>query len=220
MRIDEYGLAVMEHVEWPGSIGDAAAETSRLMILGHDFQDEMSGWIRLQSLITATGYLRHPTAPEGWRQSDFSNDQFLPLMMAWDLCDAPVARPRDKGFKIFGTKTLLSPLNFCLVRKWFTAINILNMIQGWIFLIPYRWSDDDRLKGKLWKFERSEGSSADYLNFVISYIYLKKCNKWARLNADPKKCLEKIESYYRNEPNSEFVVSLYRKHLGLEKVTP
>lgn len=219
MKFDDLGLMIMEHVAHPGSIGDSCAETARHQILVLAARGELLVETPLRKFITESGYLRHPTSP--WREDDFSNDQALPLLMAFDLSgltsDAERMRSRSR-FRIFGSKAIMSAGMFALVHRWFWILNLVNVIQGLLFMIPWRWSDDDRLKGKIWKFERSQGSSADWLNFAITFIYLRLMAKRATMIQPRHRILAKVKDYYRVEPNPEWISGLYDEALRKTQV--
>lgn len=184
MKFDEIGCMVMEQCEWPGSVGDSCAETFRYAILSQSQARTVSRF------VTEKGYLRHPSLagkPE-WDEADFSNDQLLPFMLATGITNV--------GFPfIKGTRTLLSL--GCLLIKWrmYRALNLINIIQGW--LLPGPESDE----------------SADYLNFAIIYIWLKQRGRWATMSVSPDLVMAKVRSYYKPEPNSQWAVDLYAKNL-------
>lgn len=176
----EAGMIIMQQTAWPGSIGDSCAETSRAIVLDKD-------GLSTAAFSTEKGYLRHPSAPEGWRESDMSNDQLLPLM----LVDASV-KPGWPFIK--GTRTLLSLGSMLIQWQQWKLLNLINIVQGW--LLP--GSDKDE--------------SADYLNYVIIYIWLRDNGHWATLNIPVDTVLKKVEDYYRPEPNA-WVVDLYKQKL-------
>lgn len=222
MKYDRFTALVREKDLPPehqkANLGDSCAETCRAIVLGAD----KGGW---GNFITSKGYIRHPDlANEGpaWDERDFSNDQFLPLLMVM-LMDKfysqvfDITQNKNKT-KIYGTNTILSAGCWALLRKQFWLLNLVNIVQGWIFSIPYRWSDSEEAKKKFWRVERSEGESADYLNYIVTYVFLKKMGKWATLNRPKEECLQKVKAYYLLghdfEPNSEWIVDLYEKALN------
>jgi hypothetical protein len=95
MIIDEYGLIRTEHDTMPGAIGDSCAESARYYLLKKGLYqmtkaEEVNFARAFRHLRTDQGYLRHPLAPEGWRESDFVTDQalhfispFKPAMRSW-----------------------------------------------------------------------------------------------------------------------------------------
>ena len=90
MRIDEFRSVVRERDGYPGDIGDSCADTARLFVL-----DPMALFyepaLNLDVFWTPRGYVRHPLAPErddngeSWREDDFSSDQALPLLLAYEV---------------------------------------------------------------------------------------------------------------------------------------
>lgn len=176
------GAMVMEQCEWPGSVGDSCAETFRYGIL--------SGESMNVTPFIGEGFLRHPSlkGKEGWDEADFSNDQLLPMMLATGMTDV--------GFPfIKGTSTLLS-LGCILIKfKMFRALNLINIVQGWLLPGP------------------NKDESADYLNFAIIYIWLKRTGRWATLSVSPDLVMAKVRSYYKPEPNSDWIVDLFAKAL-------
>ncbi len=116
------------------------------------------------------------------------------------------------GLRLPGTKTITAPGVYAVARGWFRLAALINRAQGLLFNIPYRWSDDDRLKGKIFKFERSEGSSADWLNYAVTGVALKSMGHYAIIHST-ETIMKKVESYYAVEPNSKWFVDMYRKAL-------
>jgi uncharacterized protein YutD len=74
---------------------------------------------------------------------------------------------------------------------------------------PYRWSDDGRLDGKLWKFVRSDGHTADYLNFACTYVALKHMGIRSSLLHERIDVIKKISDYYRPQEGFAWVVADY-----------
>jgi len=216
MKYDDYGCLIREKYSdsdgvrfYVGNRGDSCAESSRAVILGDD---------RPNTLCFADniGYLRHPILRDvdGWNHADFSNDQFLPLIMAFILRNGEAPRP---SLFIRGTKTVVSIGVMALMLKQYWLLNIANIIQGWLFNLKWRWFDSDALKGKLWKFERSDGQVQDWLNYICTYVLLKRLGKWATLNQPKERCMAAVRKYYLEgpdaEPNAEWIVDLYEKNL-------
>lgn len=199
------------------NVGDSCADTCRALVLGA----KKGAWA---NFITHKGYIRHPSLSEEgpkWDERDFSNDQFLPLLMVM-LLDPFYSQifditQKNNILKIHGTETFLSVGCWALLRKQFWLLNVANIIQGWIFRFSYRWSDSEEAKKKIWRFEKSENESADYLNFIVIYVFLKRMGKWATLNRPKEECLQKVREYFilneKPEPNSEWVVELFERAL-------
>lgn len=202
MKYDRYRCLVRE--KYPeghiANLGDSCAETSRAEILGDNRADTF--WC-----ITSNGWLRHPSLAniDGWNQADFSNDQFLPFIMAWQLRGVSP----DPSLRILGTKTFVSIGVLALMLKQYWLLNLVNIIQGWLFNLKWRIGDN-------FKIERSEGQVQDWLNYAITYIFLKKIGKKATLNQPVEKVMAAIRKYYLEgpdaEPNSQWIVNLYEKN--------
>jgi hypothetical protein len=198
------GMIEMEKDGWPGSVGDSMAETSRLDILAPKFATNLAAF------QTAGGFLRHPTLlgyvgehGDSWGIDDTSSDQLLPFVLALNLSAS--------WFKIPGTKTICSPGLFFAVRGMWRSFAWTVRAQNLIFALPYRWSDS-----KKW-FEKSSGSSADYLNYFVSIVFLRRMGIWI----DPRpETEEKIRSYYASEPNSAWLLDEYRKHFWIQIPKP
>lgn len=218
MKRDRFSTLIREKHQPPDHIanrGDSCADTCRAIVLGEP--DLSWGWF-----VVEQGYLRHPELQGivSWNEADFSNDQFLPLLMVLLLNDPTmfsIVQSENKT-KIRGTNTILSAGCWALLRKQFWLLNLINIVQGWILKLPYRWSDNEQMKGKFFKFEKTHGESADYLNYIVIYVFLKRMKKWATLNRPVDECLSKVEDYCLNgndfEPNSQWIVDLYRKALS------
>jgi len=86
-------------------------------------------------------------------------------------------------------------------------LNFVNFIQSLIFKIPFRWSDSKK------RFELSKDSSADYLNYIVTCVYLKKRGKRPIITVSKKVLLDKVKEYLAKEPNSWWMVNLYEQAL-------
>ena len=204
MKYDELGCLIREAEEFPASYGDSCAETCRALVLGAKRGD----W---NEFVTRKGYVRHPllTNLEGWNEEDFSNDQLAPLLMAIKLDGWSFFR-RDSGRHIAGTNTLLNPATWALTRGHYRLLSLFNLFQGLLLSLPYRWQD----KGG---FVSTEGESADWLNYVVTYVFLKRSGRWVTLLHSKERCLEKVRHYYQGgtdaEPNSDWLLKLYEEAL-------
>jgi hypothetical protein len=205
VKIDEYGCLIMEHVDWPGSIGDSAAESGRYehlkMLLG-----DYVNICNLEKFVTPEGYVRHPTAPDGWREGDFSTDQALGLYLAWRrganyTRTAQMERRIKRNWYRTGNNDIVSPGFFAELMDSQVLRTTFLLIQLLLFMLPYRWNDETK------SLERMEGSSADYLNFIHCLAY---APKFIRKLVNKETLTQKVKHYYRNEPNA-FVVDLYVK---------
>jgi hypothetical protein len=186
------GMIEMEQCAWPGSVGDSMAETSRYAILTGAKLDQWK--------FRALGcYCRHQSvqALPGWDVSDTSNDQLLPFILATGITGA--------WNKIPCTKTIVSPGVYFAIRGMWKAFALTVKAQNLIFALPYRWSDS-----KKW-FEKTVGSSADYLNYFVSIVFLRRMG----IVVEPRpETMDKIKSYYEKEPNSSWLIEEYIKHLS------
>lgn len=199
MYRDSLNLMVSETSPYPGSIGDSCANTARSQVLNP------KQTTCLQSFFTDTGCVRHPTAPDGWRESDFSGDQLLPLYLASD--DETKLRLRKRFPTRSGNGNFLAPVVWSAMRELHLLTNFFLFLQALLFMLPYRWSDHEGLK---WyqRLEKTEGSSADYLNWFIVCVYLKRMNK-LYFNIDIDEVSHKVFDYYANEPNNVEVLQDY-----------
>jgi len=202
MKIDKYGCIVMEQNPEgdPGNLGDSCAETGRYQHLCRQL-GETDFTIYLGRFITDAGILRHPDSP--WREDDTSSDQVLPLYLGGtDLTKARVKIILQRAGYRTGNGDFINPKLFALIKDNTFLLNISLAAQAAIFKLPYRWNDE-----KKW-FESTEGSSADYLNFIHAALY---ASSWVRRLVSKEKLIERVQHYYRVEPNSAWVVDLYKR---------
>lgn len=209
---DELGLLKMEASGYPPNIGDSCAETSRwLHLLELLHKDDNVNPDILYKFMTDKGFVRHPNAPErdtngdSWREDDFTSDQGLPLYLAaksYDLTSLEnnIKTTIKSNYFRTGNGDFVNPIFFAVLinSKW--LLNIVLFFQILVFKFPFRWSDSKK------QFERSEGSSADYLNFIHALFY---SSKWVRKFVNPEKLLKKVIDYYKDEPNSKWIMDLY-----------
>lgn len=184
----------------PGALGDSCAETARYAILkGHP----VGVWSDFRTNI---GYLRHPDSI--WREDDTSSDQLVPYLIVLDLQNEKdllqEARSRLKWTN--ANKHIASVGLMLLSRNWLTTLSIVNLIQGFIFKVPFRWNDGSR------SIERTEKTSADYLNWFIIAVYLKRkkvpFSGLAKKVVTKEKLLERVNNYYSN-PDAAWIVQAY-----------
>lgn len=218
MFIDDHGAINMEQVPYPGSIGDSCAETCRYYLLsGLNFEQLFKVY---EAFVTRRGYLRHPDAPIGWREEDFTSDQALPLYLLFVSFDMQQWRDeferrlRDAGWKT-GNGDYVNLLFISVIyrahgkQSWLTDLPILAQAAALRFL-PYRWNE---VTG--W-FERTEGSSCDWLNYFHVLNQSKRSSTWASRLAiwltPHAMIMEKVRSYYWVEPNSKDLVDAYERN--------
>lgn len=192
---------------WPSSVGDSCAETARAFVLGDPR-------IERDDLVTFIGphggYVRHPSLAElvGWDAADFTSDQALPLILGFDH-KMPALYWRTAPSK------LAAPGVMAAARNWWTLLGIINLIQAALFLIPYHYSDDERLSG-FNRIVRTDDQYADYLNWfvVVYFLHKKGYTKLVRAMTqlvDRFELLRRVRGYYAPEPNSEWIVALYER---------
>ncbi len=188
------GAMVLEQCEYPGNIGDSCAETSRFAIIGN------SGQISLVQFITEMGFIRHPDAPEDWRERDFSGDQAEPLALANSVIRETIRDRTKANSWRTGNGELITPRLYAILtgKRWLLAICIL--AQGLLFKLPWRWSDSRN------KFEITADSSADYLNYIVAAI---QAPRWSRCLTSAALLKQKVRDYYKPEPNSQWVIDAY-----------
>lgn len=210
MKFDEYGCLVMEKDGMPGDLGDSCAETCRYVILKGSAIYPVT--VTFSNFSTPLGFVRHPDAPNDWRENDFASDQCLPLLMATDLFDGvdfSIFSDRIKHTWATAPGKVASPGVMCVTCQWLHLFGFLLFIQFLIFKIPWRWSDDKRIKS-WWKLVSSDGESADWLNYYTSFVYLaSKGITWPQAFLDKTKAMTKVRSYYANQPDSDWVVTNY-----------
>lgn len=201
MIIDSYQCIQMEQTNWPGNIGDSAAETGRYahlrMLLGEYQLD-----VNLNAFTTILGYVRHPTSP--WREEDFSSDQATPLYLALQKYGNPEhdrmkRLVKNAGWKT-GNKTLITPGFWAILNDQTWLLDLTIVAQELIFALPYRWSDS-----KKW-FERTTDNSGDYMNFIHMSVH---AHKWVRWLVSKEVLKQKVREYYKPEVNNQWIVDLY-----------
>lgn len=209
MYIDNYKAIRMEQVAMPGAVGDSCSETARYahlkMLLGDYYMD-----VNLNIFVTPLGYIRHPEVPDDWKEKDFSEDQGKPLFLAFKRAGFPQVDEMKR--KIVGNSLWgrmgngdpISPGFKGILNDWGWLRDLTVIGQSLIFKLPYRWSDS-----KKW-FERSEGSSGDYLNHIHMAVY---SPQFVRRLVSKEILKQKVRDYYKPEPNSQWIIDLYDKVL-------
>lgn len=199
MRFDELGCLIRERYELghPANLGDSLAETTRYEILSGDRPS-------LGQFCTSIGFLRHPNSI--WREKDTSADQVLPLVLVRPTL------PTQFGSRILipGTSTVMSAGLWAAWHRHYKLLNIVNIVQGWVFNLSWRFADGG-------KVERSEGKVQDWLNYLFVYFWLRDNGHWATLNQSKERCIKAVRKYYLEgddiEPNSDWIVKLYKRKL-------
>jgi len=210
MRRDFNGLMISEECNWPGSVGDSCANTARSNIL--DYDGQYAPGANLSHFVTGKGFVRYDKLPADWMEDDFSDDQCLPLYMAATTAIRIAIRTRLPYFA--GNGTPHNPLTYAIIWGHHKLANICLILQLLTMLyVKYRWTDANGLK---WyqRIERSEGSSADWLNWFVTCVYLeRKGELWFK--PDVYKVANKVYDYYKNEPNNASVLADYQKGFDL-----
>lgn len=202
MYRDKDGLMISETSPWPGSSGDSCANTARSEVLRPTGQS-------MDKFFTDTGCVRHPDTP--WRESDFSGDQLIALFMAAN--GEQRGRLRQLFPKRAGDGNLHAPLTWAIMNNHFILANLFLLLQKLLFALPYRYSDADGLK---WyqRLQRMDEASADYLNFFVAAVYMKRCGV-LKINIDTEEVAHKVFHYYQNEPNNIEVLKDYEAGFNL-----
>lgn len=212
MKPDQLGALVRERypLGHPGNYGDSMAETARYALLtGAQAQIDA-----LNIFETELGYLRHPDVGGLWPESDTSNDQFVPWLMALEVhmpMFAERVRKENKGrLRLKGSNAYLQLGSLALIYKSDLLLLLVNLLQGLLLLLPWRIKDDGGI-------ERHEGQVQDYLNLVCIHVYLRKRGKYSYLPCKKAVALAAIKKYYLEGPDaetySEFIVQAYEDAL-------
>lgn len=186
--------------------GDSMANTSRCE---HLFQILKSSAIALDQFITYKGYVRHPSEhmPLDWRETDSPSDQCLPFYIAANTFkkDEMFARIKKAGWKT-GNGDLVSPIFFAVLKDSTWMLNLALVGQLAIFKLPIRWSDSKH------SLELSANSSADVLNWFHASCM---ASPWVRKLVSKDWIKEKITAYFKDEPNSSWLVELYKQAIDI-----
>lgn len=201
MKFDKYHTIEMEQCGAPGNTGDSMAETSRVAKISAIGPPP---WHRpdLMAFVTERGFIRHPDSP--WREDDMTSDQMVPFYLASRERFPNLKKLIESRLKAAGWRTgngdLISPVFWSILKRKRTMTVFCLWTQAKLFKFPWRWSDS-----KKW-FEKTEGSSGDYLNwFIIALLVPKEAKKYIKREV----LWQKIQDYYKPEPNCEWVLDLY-----------
>lgn len=217
MRLGTLNELISETSDFPGSIGDSAHNTARQVVMVHSLAetgkeavDRTNPYVAaLKAYRTPTGYVRHWDAPADWRETDTTTDMLLPLYLAYkkvlpSYAEEMKQRIKDAGWKS-GNGDFISPGFYGVLNGNQWMVNESLWIQSLFFKFPYRWSDS-----KKW-FEKSNGSSADYLNWVIMAA---ECGyPWTQNLIDKEKLHYEIGMYFGTEPNNGVVVAVWEAYI-------
>jgi hypothetical protein len=195
----------MEHVDYPGNIGDSCAETCRAIHLKNLLNEETA--LTDEQFVTYTGVIRHPTAPIDWRETDATTDQVLPLYLTSGLNKEHIRSIIKLNNWRTGNGDFVSPIFFCLLNNLYFLFNLCIIAQLLLFKLPWRWSDAYN------KFEPMKDSSADYLNFIHCVVYASPLVK-KFINKTVLKI--KIRDYYKKEPNVYWLIELYDRVIDIK----
>lgn len=217
MKLDS-DMAIVTDEPWPGNGGDSCANTAR-----HAIATAVLGAVLRVNLVqfrTDNGYVRHPKSPtcapvtcEDWTKT-FTSDQAIPLLMAYEVTGnswlAREMRWRVMWYTAPGKRSHLV-LTF-LARQELWLVVLAQLVQVLLFIIPIRWSDDNRLDGKFLKFVWSRGSTSDYLNFaaIAEYLWLSGftfSGKVLLMLGHLLKIEKKIEEHHKLKASENFFVA-------------
>ena len=216
MKLDGNGLIVLEQCSFPGSIGDSAAETSRMVtlqrLLGLPIQSDLA------LFVTDKGVLRYPTSP--WRENDTSGDQVAPLIAAGDQShqQAVINQIKANGYKT-GNGNLINPGFFANMQRangvwiqWPWDLAILG--EAFILALPFAWNPNASMINPLTWLVSSSNQTAPYLNWINALAFARQ-KKWtlpcwlATKIVSKKKALAAVKSYYSVEPKVQWLLDLY-----------
>lgn len=200
-KLDENGLIVFEQCAWPGSVGDSCAETCRMIVLTDSLVWPAYGF------LTSTGYVRHPSlsGKPAWGEDDFSSDQALALIMALHRLHHQSLYWTTAPGKISSIGVMAA------ARKMYRTLGVINLVQALLLrFVKYRWSDEHR------KIVPMGDSSADYLNFYVTCVFLRRRGHTLLsrlcLTLVPKsRVMQAVRDYYKPEPNSAWIVEAYER---------
>lgn len=205
MKIDQNKVLEMEHVSKPGAVGDSMAETGRLEHLDYLLRNNDRN-LDLSFFRTEKGYIRHTDIPEDWKETDSTSDQCLPWYLACinthnDLAKEMKQRIKRDRYRT-GNGDLINPMFFAILIENRFLLSLFVALQALLFKVIYRWNDEKN------KFEESEGSTCDYINWIHCAIYTYPIVR----NMVSKTILkEKVKSYYAIEPNCLWLIELYNR---------
>lgn len=215
MKLDQYNVLIIEQNGPPGDLGDSCAETGRYKVLSTFVGYFPYGtYLNLEAFLGRDdGFIRHPDVPESWKEKDFTSDQAINLIYAYDLRGPEnVSYAVSWNLRWFTAKynKISLPSVMAASRGMIRTLNWINAVQGLLFKLPVRWSD-----AKGW-FDKSHDSSADYLNWIVTAAYLAQKGLKPILNVRKDVLNEKILSYHANQQNTGGILDVYA--LAVEKL--
>ena len=221
MKVDVLGCVTMEKNGPPGDLGDSCAETGRLIVL--EPTTFKTHRLRLENFITDKGFIRHPNVPEDWKETDFTSDQALYLLLASYLVAPQVFETVADRIKFTDTTApdkIVSPDVFFATRKMWNMLAVCAVVQMAINMIPIRWSDAEDRTGfwKYWRFEWNNKSTVSYMTTFVIMTFLKRVSvTWPLWIFPREKYLAKAKAYYQQpdlkpeqrEPNTAWFTAFY-----------
>jgi hypothetical protein len=181
---------------------------------------------QIQFFVTDLGVLRYPTSP--WRESDTSDDQVSPLIAAVTLTNISLAvkvinQVVFAGWKI-GNGQLIHPTSYAQIKRaqgsWCQSLwDLAILSQALIMALPFAFSPNATINPSTW-FVSSAGQTADYLNFINALAFARTTDTFtiscwlATKIISLEKALAKVESYYKPEPNSQWLIDIYSAALA------
>lgn len=205
----------MEQCLAPGSLGDSCAETFRAYLLNLYTTAVFPFGVKIALINTKTpnGYLRHPFVPEGWREEDFTSDQFIPRMM-FDI-EGMWKFLKEHRFCTNSLKTKLAnpgvlAVNARARNKPSALFDLAILGQVLLWKLPFRWDDGKQ------SFEPNTQSSCDYLNWFCMIVQCEMhghtiVSELAKRLVKPATIKTKVLEYYAPEPNNLWILELYNK---------
>lgn len=213
----------------PGRLGDSCHNTARHLHLqqllvtlkskpaaasfGSILEWNGEAWIYVTSsevikiFITSKGYIRHPDVPDDWKESDTPNDLLIPLLIAlesynhWGAANQMRDRIKANGWRC-GNGDLVNPILFALIKRSKWLLNLALIGHAILSYQPIRWSDEHK------RLEWDTKASADFINWAHACWHIKSP---AFHLVSHKRFMEKIEGYFASEPNSLWIVEMYRE---------
>lgn len=207
MKFDSNNLLVSEIGTFPGTIGDACANTSRYVTLS------LSNKPNLALFVTISGVLRYPTSP--WGVNDTSSDQIAPLLNACSLtqpllANIIISQIKEQGYKTgngnYVTLGLLASIRRHEKKSFLWLSDLAILAQAISFYLPITFENG--------KFTKNTNTSnylnfADYIKYASQYGKMTFPLKLAKKIMPRSKVLDNIKKYFTPEPNVAWLLALY-----------